>query len=128
MKQFDDIQKRMPYSESEDYLNRLIEQSTEQAIQQSAQPKARVRYLRPLIVSAAAAVALLLVVAITQWRPASDPLAEAELPQDTIALAADNTLMANASDGPIDEFLNALSDDEAQLLSYYNIDEMPEYN
>lgn len=128
MKQFDDIQKRMPYAESEDYLNRLVEQSTERAIQQSTLPKARMHDLRPLITSIAAAVALLLVVAITQWRPASKPLAEAELSQDSIALAADNTLLANASDGPIDEFLNALSDDEAQLLSYYDIDDMPEYN
>ena len=128
MKQLDDRQKRMPYAESEDYLNRLIEESAERAIQQSTHPQARVRSLRPLVVSAAAAVALLLVVALTQWRPASEPLAEAELSQDTIALAAESNLMANASDGPIDEFLNTLSDDEAQLLSYYDVYDMPEYN
>ena len=128
MKQFEDIQKRMPYAESKDYLNRLIEQSTEQAILQAGKPKARVRTLRPLITSAAAAAILLLIIAVTQLRPASDQLAEAELPQDTITLAADNALLADASDGPIDEFLNTLTDDEAQQLSYYEIEEEPEYD
>jgi hypothetical protein len=32
-----------------------------------------------------------------------------------------------ADNGPIDDFLNTLSDDEAQLLAYYDIDEIPEY-
>lgn len=108
---FDDIQKRMPYAESEDYLEQLIEKSTEQAILQAKKPKATVRMLRPLM-SAAAVVVLLLAIGLTQFRSYEEPVAEVQVEQDL---------------GPIDEFLNHLTDDEAQLLAYYEIEDFPEY-
>lgn len=128
MKQFEDIQKRMPYAESEAYLNRLIEHSTEQAIRQAGKPKPRMLALRPLITSAAAAIVLLLVVAITQLRPAGQQLTKITSQQDTIGWATDNTLLADASDGPIDDFLDELTDDEAQLLVYYEFADMSDYD
>lgn len=128
MKQFEDIQKRMPYAESEAYLNRLIEHSAEQAIRQAGKPKPRMLPLRPIITSAAAAIVLLLVVAITQLRPAGQQLTKITSQQDTIGWATDNTLLADASDGPIDDFLDELTDDEAQLLVYYEFADMSDYD
>jgi len=126
MKQFEDFKKQIPYSESQDYLKHLIEQSTEKAISQGRKPKAKVLSLRP-VVTAAAALALLLVVGITQFRDQSDSLADVQYVEDTLALAADSHLLADASNGPIDDFLNSLTDDEAQLLTSFEIEEIPEY-
>jgi hypothetical protein len=126
MKQFEDFKKQIPYSESQDYLKHLIEQSTEKAISQGRKPKAKVLSLR-LVVTAAAALALLLVVGITQFRDQSDSLADVQYVEDTLALAADSHLLADASNGPIDDFLNSLTDDEAQLLTSFEIEEIPEY-
>ena len=127
MKQFEDIKKQMPYSESQNYLDRLIEQSTEKAISQGRKPKAKVFSLRPVVTAAAAAIVLLLVVGITQFRNQSDSLADAQSAEDTLALAADSHLLADATTGPIDDFLNSLTDDEAQLLTSFEIEEIPEY-
>ncbi len=117
MKQFEDIKKRMPYAESEDYLKQLIEQSTETAIRKAARPKAQVRTLRAVIAAAAVAV-LLLAIGLTQFKNDDQQMAMVQQNEQEL-VAADN--------GPIDDFLDTLSDDEAQLLAYYELDEVPEY-
>lgn len=110
MKQFESIKKRMPYAESDDYLNQLIERSTEEAIRRAAKPKARLSLKRPVVTAIAAAMALLLVVGITQFRPQTE-----------------QQVVEASNDGPIDEFLNNLTDEEAQFLAYYEVEEIPEY-
>ena len=109
MKEFEHIGKKMPYQESPEYLNQLIERTTETAIRQSQRPKAVVR---PLLRSvAAAAVAVLLVfVGVSVW----SPTAEQQVVQSEMA-------------SPVDDFLNSISDEEVQLLAYYDIDDVPEY-
>lgn len=126
MKQFDDMQKRMPYAESKDYLDRLIEQSTEKAIRQATQPKAEVRQLRPLL-AVAAAVALLLAIGITQFRSHDEQMLAMQQEQETLGLLADNSQEEGQERGPIDDFLSNLTDDEAQLLAYYEWEDVPEY-
>lgn len=112
MKQFEDIKKQMPYSESREYLDRLIELSTDNAILQTSRPSVIKTMWRPLV-SAAAVVLLLLAVGLTQFRTSEEPVAVVQQEQQ--------------DKGPIDDFLNNLSDDEAQLLAYYDIVEVPEY-
>ena len=98
----------MPYKESEAYLNQLISQSTENAISQAPKRTATIRRMR--YIAAAAAVALLVTIGVTQFTGTSEP----QMAQTEQA-------------GPLDEFLNSLSDEEAQLLAYYDIEEIPEY-
>ena len=108
MKEFQNIGKQMPYKESEAYLNQLISQSTENAISQAPKRTATIRRMR--YIAAAAAVALLVTIGVTQCTGTSEP----QMAQTEQA-------------GPLDEFLNSLSDEEAQLLAYYDIEEIPEY-
>lgn len=110
MKEVQNIGKRMPYAESEDYLNSLISQATEQAISQSQ--KAKTRPIRMWIAAAAAALVLIAGLAITYFH------------QDNAeVLVAEQT-----TTGPIDQFLDNLTDDEAQQLAYYEIEDIPEYD
>jgi hypothetical protein len=117
MKQFEDIKKQMPYAESEDYLEKLIASSTENAIARAKQPKAKVVSMR-VIASIAASIAFLVTVGLLYMKVPERQIALVQQTEEQL-IAADN--------GPIDDFLNTLSDDEAQLLAYYDIDEIPEY-
>lgn len=101
-----DIEKRLPYQESEEYLDALIYRTTQNAITHHAQSRSKRR--RTIMALSAAAVTLL-VVGITLFNRQS--------PQS----------MPMSSQGPLDEFLNTLSDEEAVQLQYYEIEEIPEY-
>ncbi len=124
MKKFEDIQKRMPYTESEDYLDQLVQKATEKAILQRKQPVAKMRSIYTFVASAAA-VLLLLTIGITQFRSHDDQMATIQ--QETSSLMADNGSVSMEDAGPIDEFLNSLSDEEAQMLAYYEMEDIPEY-
>ncbi len=124
MKQFEDIQKKMPYAESEDYLDRLVQKATEEAIRKGKQPATKMRSIYT-VVATAAAVLLLFTVGITQFRSHDDQIATIQ--QETSTLIADNSSVSTEEPGPIDEFLNNLSDEEAQLLAYYEMEDIPEY-
>lgn len=106
---FNNIGKRLPYRESEDYLDALIDKATQHAILQNKkvkQPAWRLKW----ITSAAAVVLILIAIGVAVMQHES---------RNTAA-----TLQAN---GPLDEFLNTLSDEEAAQLQYYEIEEIPEY-
>lgn len=107
MKELQNIGKRMPYAEHEDYLSQLVSNATEQAIRQGSQTRRH-----PVRMWAAAAVATLLLAGagITYYH--------LTVPKQT--LAEDTTA------GPIDEFLDGLTDEEAQMLAYYEIEEIPD--
>ena len=121
MKELQNIGKKMPYRESQEYLDELIARTTEQAIRQGHRPKATVRPLVKYAV-AAAIVALLVFAGITLWSPSQQPVV-AELLTDTIATSTTEI----EGEGPIDEFLDGISDDDAQLLAYYEIEDEVEY-
>lgn len=111
MKDFENIGKRMPYAESDDYVSQLVERTTEKALRQQGRAKTislRVRLL------AAAVVLLLAGIGIAYYNKVTTPLPP-------------KTLVAENTTGPIDDFLNSLSDEDAQLLAYYDIEEIPEY-
>ena len=109
MKEFQNIGKRMPYQESGEYVSQLISRSTEQAISESR--KAQHRPIRQWMAAAAVSVVLLAGAGITLFHTADD---------ETIA-------SAETAISPIDQFLDGLTDDEAQMLAYYEIEEIPEY-
>ena len=109
MNTFENIGKKMPYTESDDYVNALVEQTTEQTLRQAARPQAKTGSLHRWAI-AATVTALLGFGALTWLSPA------------TGKQVADNEQYS-----PVDDFLNRLSDDEAQLLAYYEIEDIPEY-
>lgn len=97
----------MPYLENEEYIDTLIEQAAERAIHQ-ANTKRRPRL--GITVASAAAVALLVIgIGVT-------PLFKGK-----------NVPVTTSDQGPLDEFLSTLSDEEAAQLLFYEIEEIPEY-
>ncbi len=106
----DEIEKRLPYRESQDYLDSLVDRAVDGAIKQHAAVKRRWR--SGLMATSAAAVVLLLI---------------------GIGLKAffyhdmATTRSAVAAASPLDDFLSSLDDTEASQLTYYEIEEIPEY-
>lgn len=104
----DQIGKRMPYRESEVYLDGLIDRATENALKQrSSSPN---WWNRSRLVSAAAVALLIIGIGFTVLHSSSQ-----------------RNVMTMQSSGPIDEFLNELTDEEVAQLPYYEIEEIPEY-
>ena len=126
MKELQNIGKKMPYRESQEYLDELIERTTEQAILEERGKRKEERgysaHRSKLYAAAAAIVALLVFAGITLWAPSQQPVV-AELLTDTIATSTTEI----EGEGPIDEFLDGISDDDAQLLAYYEIEDEVEY-
>ncbi len=110
MKDFENIGKRMPYTEDKDYVSNLISQATETALQK--QPKAKTVSLKTKWMAAAAAVMVLLTGAGVTYH-----LQTAETVQPVVA---------ESTASPVDDFLDSLSDEDVQLLAYYEIEEIPE--
>ncbi|MBP3839279.1 MAG: hypothetical protein ILA04_09165 [Prevotella sp.] len=108
MKEMEQFNKKMPYVEHEEYLEQLVERCTENALRRTARKAARTKVIRLAIASAAAAI-VLLVGGLVVYNQQPDAMAFAE------------------KEDPIDFFLNNLTDEEAQYLSYYDIEEIPEY-
>ncbi len=110
MKDFENIGKQMPYKEEKDYVSKLVERATEAALQQ--QPKAKTVSLRTKWMAVAAAVFVLIAgFSITYHNSVSE----------------EQPLVAEETTGPIDSFLNNLTDEDAQLRAYYEIEETPEF-
>ena len=107
MNDFNDIGKQMPYTESEDYLNRLIETSTETAIAQQ-QPKVRTRRIQ--WIGVAASVAIVVAIGITY-----------------VLRNTQAQVVTPTTESPLDDFLCNLSDEDAQMIEYYEIEDIPEY-
>lgn len=100
-------QKVLPYRETDEYVSNLVERATEHAI--SKQTRKRPLLRKYLI---AATVALLLAGAgVTYYQMAP----------------VRRQLAAQQQKSPVDDFLNSITDDEAKLLPYYEIEEIPEY-
>lgn len=107
---FDNIGKRLPYDESEEYLDGLLDKAAHVALQQHGRPQGRKR--RGLMWASAAAVALLLM-----------GIGFHELNNDVNR----QPVVTHQAGGPIDEFLNSLTDEEVAQLPCYEIEEIPEY-
>ncbi|QYR09829.1 hypothetical protein [Prevotella sp. Rep29] len=109
MKTFEDIGKKLPYTESDEYLDNLVDQCTENAIRQK-QTKPKATYKHLYVIAAAALLVFLLSVTITHFK------------NNDRQLLADQQVTS-----PIDQFLDGLSDDEVLALNLYDMEEIPEY-
>ena len=110
MNEFDNIGKKLPYRESEAYLDNLINEATENAIMHQ-NPKISKRSWTMIAVSAAASALLIIGIGTTLLHERNN--------------TTDNVTLSNK--GPIDEFLNTLTDEEVMMLPDYEIEEIPEY-
>lgn len=106
---FDNVGKKMPYQESEEYLDQLIEQASCQAIDRGKPHLSR--RMSWMIASAVATVVIVIGIGVGLFNDKTTT-GVAAIPQ---------------GQGPIDEFLNTLTDEEVAMLPYYEIEEIPEY-
>ena len=104
MKPFDDIDTNLPYKESEEYVERLVAKCSREAVRKS-QNKTDRPYMRPWVYGAVSIAAAAIVMAVFIWKP-------------------DNSSPASS---PIDSFLSGLTQEEIQMISTWNVDEIPEY-
>lgn len=94
---------KMPYHETDEYVSRLVSDTTERVIRRRKATKfISIKRL------AAAAVLLLAVGSITYFKQTADV----------------KPLMAQSNKSPVDEFLNSLTDAEVQMLPYYEVEEI----
>ena len=101
--------KRLPYHESEDYLDDLLDRVADKAIKSRGTAHGMLRW-RKTILSAAAVALLVLGIGLT--------VMQRSVSQQT---------MTQSSEGPFEEFLNSLTDEEVAQLPYFEIEEIPEY-
>lgn len=106
---FDDIGKRLPYNESEMYLENLIDEMTENAILRHHQSRTKRHW--GLITASAASILLIIGIGFAFLHNR----------------AVNPATVTQNNEGPIDEFLNSLTDEEVAMLPYYEIEEIPEY-
>jgi hypothetical protein len=97
----------MPYHEADGYVNHLVTSATEGAIHKQKQNRS-VHSLRTI--AAAAAVALLLVGGAVTYYYNNTP--------------ASPTMVVQNQPSPVDDFLNSLSDEDVQMLTYYELEEI----
>ena len=95
----------MPYRESDEYVRRIVSDATERAVSNSrtAKPVPAIR-----LAAAAAAVFLMAAGGVTCYKLTADT----------------RQLTARTETSPVEEFLNGLTDEEVQMLSCYEIEEI----
>jgi hypothetical protein len=111
MKELKNIDKRMPYTEREDYVQQLISQTTERTISLSKHRTITLRRYRMTAIAAAVAALLVITGLSVVNSPTEQPVAQ-------------NKEVVS----PMDEFLSSISDEEAQLLASYTVETVPEYD
>ena len=105
----DDMTKQLPYQESEEYLEALLDRVTREAVRQQQVAPVSKRWSLARW-SAVAAVVLALGIGLT-----------------VLNHEPKRVVVATTPASPIDEFLNTLTDEEVARLPYYEIEEIPEY-
>lgn len=106
---FDNIGKKLPYSESDEYLDSLLDRVAQHAIRQQYQTRWK-KHWALKAASVAAVVILVLGIGLTVMDKGNN-----------------QSVAIQQADSPIDEFLNSLTDEEVAQLPYYEIEEIPEY-
>lgn len=104
MKEFGNMNTKLPYKESESYVDVLVQRSVETASLQGKVERKINRNLVYTLVGVAAAAAIVLAVVIPSGRKTVQP-----------------------AGSPIEMFLASISDSEAAMIVDWPIEEIPEY-
>ncbi len=99
--------KKMPFVEDEGYVDSLVKEVTEKALREG---KGGARRVPLRLVASIAASILLLAGVFTLWH--------------TLSPGNADTLVKAEQRDPLGEFLNNISDEEAQQIEYYEIEEI----
>lgn len=99
---------KMPYRESKEYVDNIVERATEKAISRQRSAKTHILYK---YITAAAVTVILAGSAIIYYNHTN----------------FSKELIAENSTSPVDDFLNSITDEEIQMLPYYEVEEIPEY-
>ena len=106
---------RMPFAESEEYVQELVARATERAF---VSRDFRARSRRHLRWAAAAGVALLLA--------GAGAIHYYSMPMPNVSGQTADVLALH-EDSPVEDFLDGLSDEDVQLLACYEMENIPEY-
>ena len=110
-----DNKKEMPFPETEQYVSDLIAKKTELAIMESKHESKREYYEKMSVKTLVGIAASVLFVLTLCW---NDSIPKTEtVPQQT----------ESVKNSPLDIFLANISDNEAQKIDCYDIDDIPEY-
>lgn len=106
----------LPFVETDAYVDNLLDHATEHAIRSTpARNKGNRHRWRAVTAAAAAAAAAVVIGFCVEWN----------------APSADNALRQQvaytASQSPLDQYLQSISDEEAQQIIDYEMEEIPEY-
>ena len=107
--------KKMPFNETDAYIDKLLKDATEQAIRQSPAKKART--IRMKVYSAVASAAVVLILFGIGWNYF----------HPTAAVKEKRLAIKSSTQSPLDNFLNNISDSEAEQIDCYVIEDIPEY-
>ncbi|MGN1210080.1 MAG: hypothetical protein ACI4TM_00215 [Candidatus Cryptobacteroides sp.] len=105
MKPFDNINKWMPYKETDEYVENLVVRCSAEAIRKTQEEKKAERHLHRPWLYGAVSIAAAFAIAVFIWRPNHN----------------------SPSLSPMDSFLSGLTQEEIQMISDWSLDEIPEY-
>jgi hypothetical protein len=108
MNEFEEIGKKLPYVESEEYVDSLVERCTQHVV--ASKPVVKRRALHKWYY-AASAVAAAIVIAFLAFS----------------FLGRDNDYERISHSQNLDQVLSEMSDNQAQDISCYSVEEVPEY-
>lgn len=104
------VGKRMPYAENDEYVAQLIDRCTDKAI--SGKPNTQHRPTLIKWLSAGASVAAVLITGVLVFSLQSK----------------DNAFDSYHNSMPLSEVLSSMSDEDLMCVSYYELDDLTEYN
>lgn len=120
---FNQVGKRLPYKESDDYVSGLIERCAEEALKNPKKKRHTAETMWLRIAGVAAVMALVVTVAINLWNQGN---ASDMQEQQSLAMVECDAESVNES-APLNEVLTEMTYDQLSLVSYYYTDDIPEY-
>jgi hypothetical protein len=120
MKELTEFGKKLPYQESEEYIDDLWTKSIDMALKQTASPaqKARVMSLRRHIFTAIATAAVLILITTVSWKFIGKQFSD----------NANQQVAVMSESSPLDSFLGSISDEEAEQIHCYQAGVVEEYH
>ncbi len=107
----------LPFVETDAYVDNLLDHATEHAIRTTpARNKGNRHRWRAVTAAAVATAAAVVIGFCVEWNA---PSADNALRQQQVAYTA--------SQSPLDQYLQSISDEEAQQIIDYEMEEIPEY-
>lgn len=119
------VGKRLPYGETDDYVNRLIERCADRAI--ASAPSRRSARIRRLWIGWSSAAAVVAVAATAALRVAVHQPRSADEAVAGMAMNIESSAESVERSEPLNVVLTQMTDDQLASITYYCTDDIPEY-